>query len=85
MRRVFGIVVAILLLVVIVYLSRYWTFRLWDREGLAGIQALRPQGSLPGQWLRGTPFSTFDIIAWAVGSFLLLSIIQAIWARLFKD
>ena len=76
--------IAIALLALLVYLSRYWTFRWWDREGLVGIAELRPQGELVRTWLRGTPFAAFDILAWGVGGFLLLSVVQSLWSRVIK-
>jgi hypothetical protein len=84
LTRILGLFLVVLLLALLVYLSRYWTFRWWDSGGLAGIEALRPQGDLVRRWLRGTPFSTYDIVAWGVGGLLLLSVIQSLWGRIFR-
>ncbi|MEM8656881.1 MAG: hypothetical protein AAF813_05980 [Pseudomonadota bacterium] len=83
MRRLFGIALAAVLVTVALYLSRYWVFRLWDREGLLGAEVLRPQGGLLGRWLRGTDGAPFELLIWGCGVFLLLTLLQAIWNRLF--
>ena len=83
--RILGLLLAVGLLVILAYLSRYWDFRWWSRDGLAGVEALRPQGDLVRRWLRGTPFSPFDVVLWGVGGFLLLSLAQSAWRRISRD
>ncbi len=61
------------------YISRFWTFSLWSRDGLFGLEWLRPQGGLLARWLRGTDFVAFELLIWVVGGFLLLSLLQAIF------
>lgn len=58
------------------YVSRFWDFRLWGNDGLFGIRMLRPQGGLVAVWLRGTPLAPYELLIWAVGSFLTLSALQ---------
>lgn len=67
---------------VVYYLSRFWDFRLWDRDGLFGIEALRPQGGLLARWLRGTDWAVFELLIWVVGIFLALTLLQWIFDRL---
>ncbi len=64
------------------YLSRFWTLRLWDRDGLLGLEYLRPQGSLLTTWLRGTPFQPFELLIWIVGVFVILTAIQKLYDAL---
>ena len=75
-RRIFGLVVIAIIAVILLYLSRFWIFNLWGRDGLAGIAELRPDGGLLRQWLRGTPFAPFELLIWAVGAFLILTWLQ---------
>ena len=63
------------------YISRFWVFQLWGREGLFGIEALRPQGGLLARWLRGTDFAELELVIWAVGSFLILTLLQKLPCR----
>ncbi|MEM1273654.1 MAG: hypothetical protein AAGF88_07550 [Pseudomonadota bacterium] len=79
MRRVFGLAIAIILGAALFYSSRFWPFQLWDRPGLFGLDALPPRGNLLRGWLRGTDFAPFDLLFWAVGAFLLLTLVQAIF------
>lgn len=74
--RVLGLVLAACVGAVLFYVSRFWDFRLWPREGLFGQEWLRPQGGLVGQWLRGTDFVPFELLIWAIGAILLLSFVQ---------
>lgn len=78
-RRVLGLAVAVIATLLLWYLSRFWIFQLWPREGLFGIAALRPQGGLLGQWLRGTDFAPFELLLWACGVFLMLTLLQRLW------
>jgi hypothetical protein len=79
MKRIFWITMATCVAAVLFYLSRFWTLSLWPRDGLFGIEALRPQGSLLGQWLRGTDFAPFELLIWAIGAFLLLTLLQKLY------
>ena len=79
MKHIFWITVATCVAAVLFYLSRFWTLSLWPRDGLFGIEALRPQGSLLGQWLRGTDFAPFELLIWAIGAFLLLTLLQKLY------
>ncbi|MDH3667868.1 MAG: hypothetical protein OEN23_13155 [Paracoccaceae bacterium] len=42
--------------IVLVYISRFWEFDLWSREGLFGVATLPPGGDLLARWLRGIRF-----------------------------
>lgn len=79
MKRAVWLSIAALLAAVAFYMSRYWSLRLWDRDGLFGIEALRPQGSLFGQWLRGTDFAPFELVIWALAVFAVLSVVQKLY------
>lgn len=79
MKRLVWMLIATALAVVLFYVSRFWYLRLWPRDGLLGIEALRPQGGLVGRWLRGTDFAPFELLIWAVGAFLLLSVVQKLY------
>lgn len=82
MRRTLGVGLAVLLALVLFYVSPFWPFRLWSRDGLLGIDRLRPQGDVVGIELRGTELSVFDLMIWAILGFLLLSAVQWIWRKL---
>lgn len=58
------------------YVSRFWNFRLWERPGLFGLSELPPQGGLVARWLRGSDFSPFELIIWALVVFLVLTLFQ---------
>ncbi|MEM1428273.1 MAG: hypothetical protein AAGG09_02335 [Pseudomonadota bacterium] len=77
-RRIVGIATALALAALLFFASRYWSFRLWDRPGLFGWEALPPQGGLVRGWLRGTQFAVYDIIIWAIAAFVLLTLVQKI-------
>lgn len=83
--KLLGLCVAIASFAVLFYLSRFWIFNLWPRDGLGGIEWIRPQGALVGRWLRGTDFAPFELLIWAVGAFLLLSFLQRIVEYLNRD
>ena len=82
MKRVLWLCLIALLATVGFYLSRFWTLRLWGRDGLFGWDALRPQGSLLGRWLRGTDFAPFELLIWVLGVFLILTLVQKLFDRL---
>lgn len=83
-QRIIGLVLAILAGILLLYLSRFWVFNLWSRDGLVGIKALRPNGSLLAYWLRGTDLAPFELIIWAVASFMALTYLEKVLAFLKK-
>lgn len=81
MARIIGLIVAILLAIIFLYISRFWIFDLWGREGLFGIEYLRPGGDLLRRELRGTFFAPYDLLVWVAGGFVVLSALDNIWSR----
>lgn len=81
MRRLFWMLLIIALGAAFFYISRFWDFRLWGREGLLGFEWLRPQGGLLARWLRGTDLAPFELLIWVVGVFLILTGLQKIFDR----
>ncbi|MBE1284380.1 MAG: hypothetical protein GJ676_13795 [Rhodobacteraceae bacterium] len=81
-RRVFWMTLTVLVAAVLIYLSRFWAFDLWGREGLFGLRELRPQGGLLARWLRGTVFAPFELIIWVVGVFLILTGLEKLYDRI---
>lgn len=79
MRRVIWTIIAAIAGVSLLYISRFWVFQLWGRDGLFGIEALRPQGGLLARWLRGTEFAEFELVIWALGCFLILTALQKLY------
>ncbi|KIC48375.1 hypothetical protein [Tateyamaria sp. ANG-S1] len=79
MKRTLWLIFATLIGAILFYVSRFWDFRLWPRDGLFGIEALRPQGGLVGQWLRGTDLAPFELLIWAIGAFLILTLLQKLY------
>ena len=84
MRRLFWMLVAIAAGAAFFYISRFWDFRLWGREGSWGIEALRPQGGLLARWLRGTDLAPFDLLIWVIGVFLILTALQKLFDRISR-
>ncbi|MEM9735449.1 MAG: hypothetical protein AAF908_02450, partial [Pseudomonadota bacterium] len=84
LARVLGVGLAVALAALVYYLSRFWEWRLWPREGLFGVEGIDPRGGLGGRWLRGTDLAVFDLIVWAVGVFLVLSIVEWLVSKLRK-
>ena len=82
MTRLIGLVLAIVLAVVFIYISRFWIFDLWGREGLFGIEYLRPGGDLLRRELRGTFFAPYDLLVWVAGGFVILSVLDNIWSKI---
>lgn len=82
-RAVFLVLVAVLA-VILLYVSRFWFLDLWGRPGLFGSRELPPGGGLVGRWLRGTQFAPFELLIWACGGFLVLTVVQSIIDRLSK-
>lgn len=79
MRRVTLMILTALVALIFYYISRFWDFRLWDRDGLFGIEALRPQGGLLARWLRGTDFAPFELLIWVLAFFLCLTVLQKLF------
>lgn len=79
MRRVLMLLLIACLAAIFFYLSRFWYLSLWHRPGLFGLEALRPQGGLVGQWLRGTNAAPFELLIWALGCFAILSLAQKLY------
>ena len=82
MIRALGLALAIALTTIAWYASPWWPFRLWSREGLFGIELLRPQGDLAASLSRGTPFAPHELIIWGICVFLVLTILQKLWTKL---
>lgn len=78
-RRILSLLIIACVALALYYVSRFWDFRLWGREGLLGIEALRPQGGLVAVWLRGTPLAPYELMVWAIGSVLILSGVQKLF------
>lgn len=78
-RRIFWVAVMLFVALALFYLSRFWPFQWWDRPGLFGWRELRPQGGLVAVWLRGTPLAPYELLVWAVGSFLVLTGLQKLY------
>ncbi|MCV3273065.1 hypothetical protein [Roseobacter sinensis] len=83
-RRILMLGLVAVLATAFFYLSRFWYLSLWDRPGLLGWEALRPQGGLVGQWLRGTNAAPFELLIWALGCFGVLSLVQKLYDVLSK-
>lgn len=81
-RRLIWMAIAIALTIVAAYLSRFWIFRWWGREGLFGFEDLRPGGGLLARWLRGTDFAPFELLIWVLAVFAVLTLVQNIANRL---
>lgn len=79
MRHALNLLIIAILGVILLYLSRFWIFSFWGREGLLGIAELRPQGGLLAVWLRGTALAPFELLIWALGSFLILTGVQKVF------
>ncbi|MGI9407136.1 MAG: hypothetical protein ACR2O4_12270 [Hyphomicrobiaceae bacterium] len=85
MARIAGIVGAILLTVVLLYLSRFWIWQApWDTGGLFGIGALAPGGDVLRRLFRGTTLGAFDLVIWTGLVFGGLSALQWLRDRLSK-
>ncbi len=74
--RILGLALAAMMGAILLYLSPFWPFELWDNEGLFGIKGLRPGGDLLSWWLRGTLVAPFDILMWVAIVFLSLTWLQ---------
>ncbi len=79
MGRVLSLSIVALVAASLFYVSRFWDFRLWSRDGLFGIEALRPQGGLVARWLRGSDLAPFELLIWGIGAILILSLLQRLF------
>lgn len=84
MRRWITLTVVAFITMVFFYLSRFWYLRLWPRDGLLGIEEIRPQGGLLARWLRGTDAAPFELLIWAIAFFAVLTIAQKIYDKMPK-
>ncbi|MEP5729509.1 MAG: hypothetical protein ABJL67_09035 [Sulfitobacter sp.] len=82
MRRISTLAIVAFLTAILFYLSRFWFLSLWPRSGLFGFEQLRPQGGLLGRWLRGTDAAPYELLIWAIGCFITLTVAQKIYDRL---
>jgi hypothetical protein len=82
LQRVLRLGVALLVGALLLYVSRFWPFELWSRDGLLGWSALPPGGDLLARWLRGTPLAPFELIIWAGLTFASLTLLQRLLHRL---
>lgn len=81
MRRLMSLLTVAAVGGALFYVSRFWDFQFWGREGLFGIEALPPQGGLLARWLRGTELAPFELLIWAIGVFLILTLTQKLFDR----
>ncbi len=84
-RRVIWMALTIIAAVIMLYLSRFWTFDFWGREGLFEIKELRSKGGLLAQWLRGTQFAPFELLIWLGGVFFILTWLEKAYGFVTKS
>lgn len=82
MRRVITLALVAFLAAVLLYLSGFWIWSFWSGPGLFGIEALHPQGDLVARWLRGTKAAPYSLLIWAIGVFVVLTLVQKLIDRL---
>lgn len=83
LRHLLGLAIAVILALVLLYLTRFWIFTdWWGNEVLFGYKDLSPQGDFLARQLGGTPYQPFALLFWLAGGFLGLSLIQAVAARI---
>lgn len=82
----FGLALAALFAGVLLYASRFWIWRFWEKEGLFGLEYLRRDGDVLRGHLRdlakslGTgEINAFDILVWGLLIFAVLSALQWLW------
>ncbi len=81
-RRIIWMSITAIAALVLFYLSRFWIFSFWSREGLFGVSELRPQGGLLARWLRGTDFAPFELLIWVVGFFVILTWLEKAYGKI---
>ena len=70
----------------LIYISRFWPFDHWGREGIFGIEALPSRGDLLRRdWLRGTMLRPYDLLIWLGAVFLILTVAERLWSLLRRD
>ncbi len=84
-RRITWMLITIILMIPLFYISRFWIFDLWGRDGLFGIKALRPRGGLLAGWLRGTPLAPFELLIWLASVFCVLTWLEKAYAKLTTE
>ena len=85
MRRVTGILIAILLTLIFLYLSRFWIWQApWGNDGLFGIKALSPRGNVLRQLIPIKSLAVFDILIWFAVVIFTLSGLQWLKTRIAK-
>ena len=80
-RRFLSLIVVLFFGTALFYISRFWDFRLWGRDGLLGFEALRPQGGLLAVWLRGTPLAPYELVVWGVLCVIVLTLLERFLSR----
>lgn len=85
MRRGLGLLFATAILAALAYVSRFWVFSWWGREGLFGVERLSSGGDLWRSWMADAGLGPYDVMLWAVACFVLLSAAQRLWSRIFRD
>lgn len=91
LRTFIGLSLGAILTAAFLYLSQFWVYRLWTRADLEGTPWLawaRPDGDLVTRWLRALPrdvvnWGDYAVIIWGVGAFLVLTLLQWIWGKVF--
>lgn len=73
MKRITWMIITFGIAAILLYLSRFWTFDLWGRDGLFDVKEIRSKGGLLARWLRGTPFAPFELLIWLGGVFAVLT------------
>lgn len=84
MRKIIALSIVAVTGFILLYISRFWLFTLWERPGLLEFQALPPQGGLLRTWLRGTDLIPFELMIWAMGGFIILTGLEKFFDRFTK-
>lgn len=84
MKRMLSLSIAFIAGTILLYISRFWPFQLWDRPGLYGFKELPPTGGLLRRWLRGTDLSAYELLIWALLVFICLTLLQKLSDRLIR-
>ncbi|MCY4301853.1 MAG: hypothetical protein OXC68_09005 [Aestuariivita sp.] len=84
MKQWFAVLIVLIVTILLLYISRFWPIELWGRRSFLGELGFRPGGGLLRHVLRGTPLAQFELIIWAVGGFLVLSLVEKIVSRIWR-
>lgn len=76
MRKILSICVTVVAGLALLYLSRFWPFELWPRNGVLAGLGFRPGGDLVRFWVRGTQLAQFDFLIWGIVGFITLSVLE---------